>query len=121
MNGPDLVAQIHVDYPLEHAARQVAGHRHRDALGNARPDHVPGSGATQVVEQLVGDPDGLAGGSQGSSEIAHGPLAYARLTRPLGRAIIARGGPLFAEAPHTHASAGSCRLEQEKQPGGERR
>ena len=40
--------------------------------GTPRTDHVPGSGATQVVEQLVGDPGSLAGGSPGLSEVSHG-------------------------------------------------
>jgi hypothetical protein len=57
---------------VEHATRHVAGHRHRDALGDTRPDHVPGRGTTQVVEQLVGDPGSLAGGGPSLAEISHG-------------------------------------------------
>jgi hypothetical protein len=35
---------------VEHAARHVAGHGHGDTLRDARANHVPGGGATQVVE-----------------------------------------------------------------------
>jgi hypothetical protein len=35
------------------------GHRH--ALRDTRAHHVPGGGAAQVVEQLVGDSGGLGG------------------------------------------------------------
>ena len=56
---------------VEHAARQVASRRHRDALGNTRAHHVPGRGAAQVVEELVRDPGSLAGRGPGLSEISH--------------------------------------------------
>jgi hypothetical protein len=51
--------------PVEHAARQMAGHRHRDALGDARTDHVPGRSATQAVLELsLARPPEKSGGAQ---------------------------------------------------------
>jgi hypothetical protein len=37
----------------------------------ASAHHVAGSGATQVVEQSVGDPGSLAGGSPGPAEVTY--------------------------------------------------
>ena len=62
---------------VEHAARYVARHRHRDSFGDARAHHVPGRGAAQVVEQLTGYPGSLTGGGPGLREIAD------RLTVPV--------------------------------------
>jgi hypothetical protein len=42
-----------------------ARHRHGDAFGHARAHDVPRGGATQVVEQFVEDPRGLARSSPG--------------------------------------------------------
>src|SRR5882672_11557494 len=56
---------------VKHAAGHVPGHSHGYAFGHARAHHVPGRGATEVVEQLVRDPGSLAGGSPGLSEISH--------------------------------------------------
>jgi hypothetical protein len=54
---------------VEHAPREVAGHCHGHALGDARSHHVPGGGPSQVVEQLVGDAGRLGGRRPGLSEV----------------------------------------------------
>ena len=46
------------------------GHGH--SLPGTRADHVAGRRATQVVEQLVGDPGTLAAGGPGLAEVPHG-------------------------------------------------
>src|SRR6266481_5343135 len=57
---------------VEHAPGDVPRDGHGHSLGDTRSDHVPGRGAAQVVEQLVGDPGNPAGGRPGPAEISHG-------------------------------------------------
>src|ERR1051325_6712117 len=57
---------------VEHAARDVAGDGHGDALGHARAHHVPRGGAAEVVEELVRDAGRTAGGGPRLLEIADG-------------------------------------------------
>ena len=46
---------------LEHGARLVSGELHRDALGDAAPDHVPDGRSAQVVWNSSWAPGGDAG------------------------------------------------------------
>src|SRR5262245_26866423 len=57
---------------VEHRAGHVPGHRHGDALGDARAYHVPRGGSTQVVEQPIRDASTPAGGGPRLFEIADG-------------------------------------------------
>jgi hypothetical protein len=64
----------------------VPGHRHCDSFRDTRAHHVPGGGATQVVEQLVRHAGSSAGGGPRPFEVAD------RLTVP----VVMRTFPSFS-------------------------
>lgn len=70
LTGPRSVSVVHDVVAVEDAARLVAAYFHRDALGNAGPQHVPGGRSAQIVNDDSRQSRLLAGRFPGFSKIA---------------------------------------------------